>query len=596
MARYLYIKEVGGRRVFRRVLPVDLAARLGKREIVRSLGSLPFEEAHRQARAMAVATDRLIDMARRRPELTPEELRDLAWEGLAALNSENLSVDHAIPTVSRDGKVIDTGPTQRRRKPTGELLEDVDNAQNLASAIGQDNWAESTATGMFGPLAAALLKDAGHSAERENFPGNPSDEAVELARLLLRANVLVHKAREAESRGDYEFDPKDPAFKGATLTVASVPRLSVAWEEFSADRISKKRWQPDQVRASSNARRLLLRWGGDKKINRYTKAELHSFLDDLRMFPADYGQKGGLGDKAFDDIVNEGKARKARTLSEGTLHQHAIQTTMFFNWASKRGMISKNPADELVENARITTPPDEQREAWEDEDVLRLFKSPIWTGRLRANVYSKPGLMIVRDHLYWIPLILAFHHARSEEIAQLRVADIKQRSGVWYFNITKLEEPEVRGLGLTPKKVKNRASIRMLPIHSALVELGFLEYVEKLRAEGTVRVFPALNAGGSALRLTKQYSSTFSTYRKKIGIRRELTLHGLRHTVETKLQDAEVDSRKIDRLAGHTIQGMAGRYGKKAPLPVLKEATEKLQYPGLDIAKLRALADKAAKK
>lgn len=35
---------------------------------------------------------------------------------------------------------------------------------------------------------------------------------------------------------------------------------------------------------------------------------------------------------------------------------------------------------------------------------------------------------------------------------------------------------------------------------------------------------------------------------------------------------------------------MSGRYSDRFPLKVVKDATEKVQYPGIDIEKLRALA------
>jgi len=77
-----------------------------------------------------------------------------------------------------------------------------------------------------------------------------------------------------------------------------------------------------------------------------------------------------------------------------------------------------------------------------------LFNADIWiTGKCKY------------DYQFWLPLIALHTGARLNEIAQLRVEDIKDIDGIKCFYIN--EEHEL-------KTLKNTNSMRYIPIHSAL--------------------------------------------------------------------------------------------------------------------------------
>ena len=59
-------------------------------------------------------------------------------------------------------------------------------------------------------------------------------------------------------------------------------------------------------------------------------------------------------------------------------------------------------------------------------------------------------------------------------VASLLPDDIKKdnESGIWYFDITDEEEA---------KQLKSESAKRFVPIHSRLIELGFLNYVDDTR-------------------------------------------------------------------------------------------------------------------
>ena len=72
-------------------------------------------------------------------------------------------------------------------------------------------------------------------------------------------------------------------------------------------------------------------------------------------------------------------------------------------------------------------------------------------------------------HKIWIPLILLFTGARTNEIAQLYVEHIKEKEGIHLFKIKDEQEDQ---------STKNKSSNREVPIHKTLIDLGFLKYVE----------------------------------------------------------------------------------------------------------------------
>lgn len=76
-------------------------------------------------------------------------------------------------------------------------------------------------------------------------------------------------------------------------------------------------------------------------------------------------------------------------------------------------------------------------------------------------------------HYCWLPLIGFYTGARINEVCQLNPAeDIKQDSatGIHYFHFTD-EGGTAEGVD---KSIKTNSSLRIVPIHSKLIELGYL--------------------------------------------------------------------------------------------------------------------------
>jgi integrase len=100
------------------------------------------------------------------------------------------------------------------------------------------------------------------------------------------------------------------------------------------------------------------------------------------------------------------------------------------------------------------------------------------TGRLP---YDSGDLKLICDALKnengarrFLPFIAMYSGCRIEEIAGLRVADVKQEEDVWYFDVVPHAE----------RRLKSRSSRRQVPVHPELVRAGLLEYVRKVPPMG----------------------------------------------------------------------------------------------------------------
>jgi integrase len=165
------------------------------------------------------------------------------------------------------------------------------------------------------------------------------------------------------------------------------------------------------------------------------------------------------------------------------------------------------------------------------------------------------------------------HRCSREEIANLALADIRKEDdhGLWYFDIT----PDVeRG-----RRLKNKSSKRRVPIHSALIMLGLLDYVEERRAKGETLVFPKVSQrAGGRQSVGDSVSKWSHRLMNRLGMKGEKSLHGLRPTLTTRLHEAGVDGESRRQLTGHSGKDVHETVYLSPSLPALKMHLEKVDF------------------
>lgn len=149
---------------------------------------------------------------------------------------------------------------------------------------------------------------------------------------------------------------------------------------------------------------------------------------------------------------------------------------------------------------------------------------------------------------FWTPIIALFHGMRQNEIAQLYLSDIyKSPDGVWAFDLN-ANAPD--------KKLKNKASRRVIPIHPFLIDhLNLPGYCEELKKKGK-RIFPELTYSpteGYVRAVSRWFNGD---YKGAFGIAdvdgRKKDFHSFRGTYTTDLFHKRLPKDIRLRVAGHS--------------------------------------------
>lgn len=182
---------------------------------------------------------------------------------------------------------------------------------------------------------------------------------------------------------------------------------------------------------------------------------------------------------------------------------------------------------------------------------------------------------------YWLPLLALYTGARLEELGQLRPGDVREQTYLdgddkpqtaWIISIT---EDEADGLHL-----KNAGSIRVVPVHPALVELGFIKLIQEAAAKKQARVFSGLTPDKYG-NYTAKWSMWFSGYKKEQGlIDPRLKFHSFRHTFKDNARHLGMIEGIQRQIMGHSGEAVADEYGSGHSLYRLVEAMKTYRVPG----------------
>jgi integrase len=156
------------------------------------------------------------------------------------------------------------------------------------------------------------------------------------------------------------------------------------------------------------------------------------------------------------------------------------------------------------------------------------------------------------------------------------VSDIVQSDNIPCIDINKYSTAK-------DKSLKSKSSQRLIPIHSTILKLGFLDYCEEIKNAGDERLFPFLThapESGYGRKFSRWFNDKFkkeylTDYEKK-------DFHSFRKNVATCLTEAGALQFYKMSLLGHAQEGMTDEIYTTAQIPKLRDELEKLDY-GIDI-------------
>ncbi len=167
----------------------------------------------------------------------------------------------------------------------------------------------------------------------------------------------------------------------------------------------------------------------------------------------------------------------------------------------------------------------------------------------------------------WVPWLCAYTGARVGEMAQLRKEDV-------------IEEDGYRMLHVTPDAgtVKTKAE-RDVPIHSHLVDLGFLEFVDKA-PKGHLFLDPRKD--GDVLKPLGTVKNRVRDFvRQAVPNKDVQPTHGWRHRFKTIGRNLQISEYMLNELNGHAQTEEAAKYGDYSP-EAKSAAIEK--FPRYDVS------------
>ncbi|MDO8911801.1 MAG: hypothetical protein Q8N10_17145 [Phenylobacterium sp.] len=230
--------------------------------------------------------------------------------------------------------------------------------------------------------------------------------------------------------------------------------------------------------------RLFTELVGSRPICTIAKGHLYEFLDLLSEFPDSRPLSGPVKKLPASSILSMVRAGEIKLgpMSSKTANKHVNNVTSILQFAERRRHVES--VDTRGVKARVEEGDDGTGRSFTTAELNRLFALPLFSGCAGEQVEGglfKFGPVLIRDDRFWIPLVLLFTGARSSEVVGLLTSEVVIDHDVPHFLI---QPNHVR------PRLKNRHSRRMVPVHSRLVEFGFLDFVRKRIEAKDERLFP----------------------------------------------------------------------------------------------------------
>lgn len=220
-------------------------------------------------------------------------------------------------------------------------------------------------------------------------------------------------------------------------------------------------------------------------------------------------------------------------------------------WGVQNKLLGSNAAEGI--SLDVKAKQGERKRSFTDEEAKIV---------LRAALLEKDSVR------RWVPWIGAYTGARLSEICQLRREDILKVEDIWCMKFA----PEAGSL-------KTSGSERVVPVHPALIESGFLDYVAQVKSGP---LFAELSPdkfgkrGGNGTKMIGRFV-------RQLGLKdpRLSPSHSWRHRIKTLGRRHGLAQDILNAITGHTSKSVADSYGE---FPVEALFREISKIPVLDLA------------
>ncbi|WP_439491331.1 DUF6538 domain-containing protein [Blastomonas fulva] len=374
------------------------------------------------------------------------------------------------------------------------------------------------------------------------------------------------------------FEPTDPIFAssapqtttdfGSAGNATGADFRGVSVEEAINDylRYGEKIW----VMKTAVARRWQLRYliehlGGDRPLSSITVHDIRTFRDAVLTLRKNHGRSPS---HSFLHKQTDNAAHRIAPKTASVIYEPC---QAFFRWCkSVQGLIDKNPAEDIRMVIIGKDKATRTRRPFRENELHRLFGSPLWTGCHSLNRRYRAGTKIFQDAKFWIPILGYYTGARLGELVQLHFADVRLDD---QFPCISINEENEAGAA-SKKHVKSMAGIRTVPIHPDIMALGFAAFVARRRkgSKSSDRLFPEFPYGSDGQASTV-FSKFFARLLDAVGLNDPaLVFHSFRHGAQDAFRDALTPQYVTDKIIGHHDGATSSSYGMGVSLDVAASA------------------------
>lgn len=364
----------------------------------------------------------------------------------------------------------------------------------------------------------------------------PDDQLRKIAKMLLGLEVPKQ-------------DPSPPTPKHREKATPNKNyRLSRLIELYIRERAPT--WGEKTKAEYSSEFHVLLHLMGDRPIQEINREFCVAFRDRILCLPPHSVKKLDWIDKTLPKIKSSQTKVK---ISPITANKYLVLLSSLLKWAAKQDYIVKNPAEGLKIPVR--------RKASDERAIYAQDE-------LKDIIAFLPKIAKIPEY-FWIPLIALYSGLRQGEICQLETKDIREENGIIFFDIN--NGPD--------KELKTPSCIRQVPLHPALIEMGFCNYVQSQRAKNEPRLWSHLRKDKFGY-WTREFSRWYRSFNRDcITDDPKKCFHSFRHTFADRLKQSDVPDVLISELLGHANPNIStGRYGKPYHLDKLLQAVKQVDF------------------
>ncbi|WP_438274399.1 DUF6538 domain-containing protein [Nitrobacter sp.] len=461
-----------------------------KKELWKSLGTRDPKQAASKAQPILARWEAEFDRLRTRRQPTPADLSKAVW-------------DHYETELERDRQARTNLPGQQDiERAANELRTAVEAAGEVtisdvadylvvrdAAQSGREQRERHLETLRL-HLArgeTALIEWAADDVIQREGLMIPKGSSVyrDLCQRLQRAEIEKLQRTIERDQGNFTGTPADPIVAPPDPTMGkrqaapgeTLAELYARYEAEQKGRVTQDTW-------NQNAGIVPLFFefiGENSHVSAVTRKAVRDWKHALAAWPRKATSIKQFDGMSFRKVIEANKTVGKPVISVRTTNRYISALAPFCQWLFDSDYIEQDACQRMhlaVDKKKRTVYP------WSGDELKMIFTSPLF-GTCRGNGQEHlRGNIEIRDWRYWLPYLAAYSGARLGELSQMLTGDVRQHHGVWILHVT----PE----GSLDKSVKTDGSARVVPLHSRLIELGFLKYHARMVERGEKQLFPEL--------------------------------------------------------------------------------------------------------